>query len=80
MTFVVASFALTLSLILGAYWVFIVRPERQAHDVVWKRLKMSGAASGSEPIAQARSATRMRSGIRHRAQPRPGRGSVRWSC
>src|SRR5262245_38187520 len=45
MTFVVASFALTLGLILGAYWVFIVRPERQAHDVVWKRLKLPGSSS-----------------------------------
>jgi tight adherence protein B len=45
MTFVVASFVLTLSLILGSYWVFIVRPERQAHDVVWKRLKLPGSSN-----------------------------------
>jgi tight adherence protein B len=45
MTFVVASFVLTLGLILGAYWVFIVRPERQAHDAVFKRLKLPGGKS-----------------------------------
>ena len=45
MTFVVASFVLTLGLILGAYWVFIVRPERQVHDVVWKRLKLPGSSN-----------------------------------
>jgi tight adherence protein B len=50
MTIVAASFVLTLSLILGSYWVFIVRPERQAHDVVWKRLKLPG--SGNRVRAQ----------------------------
>ena len=45
MTFVVASFVLTLGLILGSYWAFIVRPERQAHDVVWKRLKLPGSSN-----------------------------------
>jgi len=50
MTFVVASFILTLSLILGSYWVFIVRPERQAHDAVFKRLKLPG--SGNRVRAQ----------------------------
>jgi len=45
MTIVAASFVLTLTLILGSYWVFIVRPERQAHDVVWKRLKLSGGGN-----------------------------------
>ena len=50
MTIVAASFVLTLSLILGSYWVFIVRPERQAHDVVWKRLRLPG--SGNRVQAQ----------------------------
>ena len=50
MTFVVASFVLTLSLILGAYFVFIIRPERQAHDAVFKRLKLPG--SGNRVRAQ----------------------------
>ena len=43
MTIAAASFVLTLSLILGSYWVFVVRPERQSHDAVWKRLKLSGS-------------------------------------
>jgi tight adherence protein B len=50
MTIVAASFVLTLTLILGSYWVFIVRPERQAHDIVWKRLKLPG--SGNRVRAQ----------------------------
>jgi tight adherence protein B len=45
MTLAAASFVLTLGLILGSYWVFIVRPERHAHDVVWKRLKLAGSSS-----------------------------------
>ena len=45
MTMVAASFVLTLSLILGSYWVFVVRPERQSHDAVWKRLKLPGGKS-----------------------------------
>ena len=44
MTIVAASFVMTLSLILGSYWVFVVRPERQSHDAVWKRLKLSGSS------------------------------------
>jgi len=50
MIFVGASFVLTLSLILGGYWAFIVRPERQAHDAVFKRLKLPG--SGNRVRAQ----------------------------
>jgi tight adherence protein B len=45
MTIAAASFVLTLGLILGSYWVFIVRPERQTHDVVWKRLKLPGSSN-----------------------------------
>jgi tight adherence protein B len=45
MAMVAASFVLTLSLILGSYWVFVVRPERQSHDAVWKRLKLPGSSS-----------------------------------
>ena len=50
MIFVGASFVLTLSLILGGYWAFIVRPERQSHDAVFKRLKLPG--SGNRVRAQ----------------------------
>jgi tight adherence protein B len=41
MTIVTAAFVLTLAFILGAYWVFVVRPEQQSHDALWKRLKSS---------------------------------------
>lgn len=33
------SFILTFALVLGAYWMFVVRPERQAHQALWHRLK-----------------------------------------
>jgi len=45
MTLVVASFVLTLGLILGSYWALVVRPERQAHDAVFKRLKLPGSSN-----------------------------------
>jgi len=39
MSIVALSFILTFALILGAYWIFVVRPERQAHQALWRRLK-----------------------------------------
>ena len=44
MTIVALSFVLTLSFILGVYYAFIVRPERHAHNAVWKRLKLPGSS------------------------------------
>jgi len=40
-----ASFFLTLALVLGAYWVFVVRPERQTKDALWRRLKFTAPAA-----------------------------------
>jgi tight adherence protein B len=45
MAIVAASFALTLALILGVYWAFVVRQEQQAHEAVWKRLKTTAPSS-----------------------------------
>jgi tight adherence protein B len=42
---VAAIFVVALSTILGAYWIFVVRPEEQAAGVVRKRLKKSGVAA-----------------------------------
>jgi tight adherence protein B len=39
MSFVAASFVLTLTLVLGVYWVFILRPEQQAQHTLRSRLK-----------------------------------------
>jgi Flp pilus assembly protein TadB len=39
MGFVAVAFFATLAFILGAYWLFVVRPEHQAQEAVWKRLK-----------------------------------------
>jgi tight adherence protein B len=39
MNFVAVSFVLTLTLVLGVYWVFVLRPERQAQHALRRRLK-----------------------------------------
>jgi tight adherence protein B len=41
---VIVTFVLTLSLVVGAYWLFIVRPEEQVQEVIWRRLKTKGPA------------------------------------
>ena len=43
MAFVLITFVVTLLVVVGAYWVFIVRPEEQAQSVIWRRLKTKGA-------------------------------------
>jgi len=50
MAFVLITFVITLLVIVGAYWVFILRPEEHAQDVIWRRLKSKG---GSKPLATA---------------------------
>jgi tight adherence protein B len=45
MVIVLGSFLVTLALVLGVYWVFVVRPERQVHDALWKRLKTTAPPS-----------------------------------
>ena len=45
MAIAVASFVVTLAMILGVYWAFVVRPEQQVHQTLWRRLKTS-APSG----------------------------------
>jgi tight adherence protein B len=39
MGLIVAAFVTTLTLVLGVYWYFIVRPERKVRETFWKRLK-----------------------------------------
>jgi tight adherence protein B len=39
MSIVAAAFVLTLTFVLTAYWVFVVRPERRAQHALWRRLK-----------------------------------------
>ena len=43
MAFVLITFVVTLLVVVGAYWVFIVRPEEQVQSVIWRRLKSKGA-------------------------------------
>jgi tight adherence protein B len=39
MEWVVLSFVTTLTLVLGAYWLFVVRPEQAIEDNFWRRLR-----------------------------------------
>ena len=43
MALVVLTFVVTLLVVVGAYWVFVVRPEEQVQDAFWRRLKSKGA-------------------------------------
>jgi tight adherence protein B len=45
MGFALLTFVATLMGIVGAYWVFVVRPERQVHTEFWRRLKARPLAS-----------------------------------
>jgi tight adherence protein B len=42
MAIVLITFAITLLVVVGAYWLFIVRPETQVQDVIWRRLRSKG--------------------------------------
>jgi tight adherence protein B len=42
MPFVLITFIVTLLVVVGAYWLFIVRPEEHVQDVIWRRLKLKG--------------------------------------
>jgi tight adherence protein B len=39
---VLLTFVLTLTLVVGAYWLVVLRPEEQAQEVIWRRLKTKG--------------------------------------
>jgi tight adherence protein B len=39
MIFVLGAFVLSLALVLGIYWMFVVRPEQEVQDAFWRRLK-----------------------------------------
>ena len=39
---VILTFVLTLTLVVGAYWLIVVRPEEQVQEVIWRRLKTKG--------------------------------------
>jgi tight adherence protein B len=50
MAVVLITFAVTLLVVVGAYWLFIVRPEEHVQGVIWRRLKSKG---GSKQAATA---------------------------
>jgi tight adherence protein B len=45
MALVFGAFIVTMSMVLGAYWAFVVRPEQEAHQTLWKRLKTTAPSS-----------------------------------
>jgi tight adherence protein B len=50
MGFVLSTFVVTLLVVVGAYWLFIVRPEEHVQGVIWRRLKSKG---GTKQVATA---------------------------
>ena len=50
MAFVLITFVVTLLVVFGAYWLFVVRPEEHVQGVIWRRLKSKG---GSKQAATA---------------------------
>jgi tight adherence protein B len=49
MAFVLITFVVTLAVVIGAYWLFIVRPEEHVQDVIWRRLKSKGKGGSTQP-------------------------------
>ena len=58
MTFVLATFAGVLALVLGAYWLFIVRQEAGAHRAVQKRLRPQEEAARKSKLTLSKSEQR----------------------
>ena len=48
MTIVALSFVVMLTGILGAYWMFVVRPEAQTQEAFWRRLRAKPATTRAE--------------------------------
>ena len=44
MAFVLITFVVTLLVVVGAYWLFIVRPEEHVQGVIWRRLKSKSSS------------------------------------
>jgi tight adherence protein B len=44
MAFVLITFVVSLLVVIGAYWLFIVRPEEQVQGALWRRLKSKGGS------------------------------------
>ena len=49
MLFVLVTFVMTLLVVVGAYWLFILRPEDQVQTVIWRRLRTK--AAGGKAVA-----------------------------
>jgi tight adherence protein B len=80
MGLVVTAFVVTLTVILGAYWRFVVRPEHQVREAFWRRVKTKTpeATMGSGLLKRAQQLSsvpsfdavlnRGRTGVRHVAE------------
>jgi tight adherence protein B len=54
MLFVLATFVMTLLVVVGAYWLFILRPEEQVQTVIWRRLRSKAAGAKAQSDLQKR--------------------------
>jgi tight adherence protein B len=54
MSFVIITFVMTLLVIVGAYWLFVLRPEEQIQTVIWRRLRFKGAGAKARADLQKR--------------------------
>jgi tight adherence protein B len=44
MSFVIVTFVVTLLVVVGAYWLFVLRPEQEVQSVIWRRLRTKTGA------------------------------------
>ena len=54
MLFVLVTFVMTLLVVVGAYWLFILRPEDQVQTVIWRRLRTKAAGGKARADLQKR--------------------------
>jgi len=52
MAFVLITFVVTLLVVVGAYWLFVVRPEEHVQGVIWRRLKSKGGTKQAATALQ----------------------------
>jgi tight adherence protein B len=64
---VVLTFAVTLLLVVGAYWILVVRPETQVQAVLWRRLKSKGP-NGNVRTELLKRAQQLSDAVLHRSR------------
>jgi tight adherence protein B len=51
---VLATFVMTLLVVVGAYWLFILRPEEEVQTAIWRRLRSKAAGAKGQSDLQKR--------------------------